>query len=306
MTTFSPTDAALEGFRLTRERPRAFATWSVFQFGVSLVMGFVIIKLGGQHLMALESVGASGDADPAAVMAEFRALAPLYAVLLPIGLLMMSVVTAAVYRSILEPADDRWGYLRIGADELRLAALRVIYIFVWGGIVFAVVLVAALAAGLATAVSGAAGGIVGVGVGLFAIGILIYVAVRLSLAPAITFAEHRISIFESWKLTRGMFWRLLGAYALAVASIVVVALLAMVIFTAVAGVAIMVGGGELTDASAAYNPDMTSLSSYFTVLTVAYLAFAGVLAALYYAVITAPGAMAYRALKAADAGVTSA
>lgn len=302
MTTFSPTDAALEGFRLTRERPRALLIWSVFQFVVSIIMAFLMISLGGQHLMAIEQASADGSADPATLLAEFTALAPLYAVMLPVGLLMMAIMAAAVYRAVLEPGDDRRGFLRLGADELRLAALKVIYVFVWAGIVFAVVLVAALAAAAARQLGDAASGFVGLCVGLFAVGLLLFITVRLSLAPAITFAEKRISIFESWSLTRGMFWRLLGAYSLAVAAIVVVALLGLVIFTAVAGVAVMAGGGELADAGAAFNPDTTSLASYFTIMTVAYLAFAAVLSALYYAVVTAPGAVAYRALAASRAG----
>lgn len=302
MTTFSPTDAALEGFRLTRERPRALLIWSVFQFAVSIIMAFLMISLGGQHLMAIEQASADGSADPATLLAEFTALAPLYAVMLPVGLLMMAIMAAAVYRAVLEPGDDRGGFLRLGADELRLAALKVIYVFVWAAIVFAVVLVAALAAAAARALGEAASGFVGLCVGLFAVGLLLFITVRLSLAPAITFAEKRISIFESWSLTRGMFWRLLGAYSLAVAAIVVVALLGLVIFTAVAGVAVMAGGGQLADAGAAFNPDTTSLASYFTLMTVAYLAFAAVLSALYYAVVTAPGAVAYRALAASRAG----
>lgn len=301
MTTFSPTDAALEGFRLTRERPRALLIWSVFQFVVSIIMAFLMISLGGQHLMAIEQASADGSADPATLLAEFTALAPLYAVMLPVGLLMMAIMAAAVYRAVLEPGEDRGGFLRLGADELRLAALKVIYVFVWAGIVFAVVLVAALAAAAARALGEAASGFVGLCVGLFAVGLLLFITVRLSLAPAITFAEKRISIFESWSLTRGMFWRLLGAYSLAVAAIVVVALLGLVIFTAVAGVAVMAGGGQLADAGAAFNPDTTSLASYFTIMTVAYLAFAAVLSALYYAVVTAPGAVAYRALAASRA-----
>jgi hypothetical protein len=299
MITFSSTDAALEGFRLTRERPRALMTWALLQFAVSLASAGLMIGLGGQHLMAIEQAGTAGDADPAAMLAELRALAPLYAVILPVGLAVMAIMAAAVYRAVLEPDNDRTGYLRLGADELRLALLKLIYVLLWGAIVFAVVLVAALTAAAAAAFGGGVGRFAGLCIGVFAIGLLTYIAVRLSLAPAITFAEHRIAVFDSWKLTRGMFWRLAGAYSLAVAAIVVVALLGLVIFIAIAAVIVIMTGGQMADAGRAFNPDTSSIGSYFTGLTIAYLAFAAVLSALYYAVVTAPGAVAYRALAAA-------
>ncbi|WP_374569953.1 hypothetical protein [Phenylobacterium sp.] len=301
MKLFSPTDAALEGFRLTRERPRVLLAWAIFQFVLSLATAAIMIRLGGQHLMAIESASSSGAADYETMMSEFKDLAPVYAIILPLGLVMMSIMTAAVYRAVLAPSDARLAFLRLGADELRLAALKVVFIFVWAGIAFVVVFLAGAAAALAGVLGGAASRFIGVGIGLFAVGIMLMVAVRLSLAPVITFAERRISVFESWKLTRGMFWPLLGAYVLAVAAIAVIGLLGMVIFSAVTSAIVVAGGGTLADAGAAFNPDATSLASYFTGRTIAYLAFAGVLTALYYAVITAPGAVAYRALmKARD------
>lgn len=297
MTTFSPSDAALEGFRLTREQPRVLLLWALLQFAVSMGTAAFMIGLGGQHLMALEAAGADPSPDPALMMEEIRNLAPLYGVLLLAGLLMMAVMSAAVYRAILEPGESKWGYLRLGADELRLAALKVIYFFIWGAIIFVVVLIAAIAGPIGAGLGGAFGQLLRLFVGLFSLGLLLFIAVRLSLAPAISFAEHRISVFDSWGLTRGYFWRLLGAYTLALAAIVVVALLGMVIFAAISGVAVVMRGGDLAEAGAAFSPDPTSLGSYFTILTVAYLAFAAVLTALYYAVVTAPAAMAYLAIR---------
>jgi hypothetical protein len=44
----------------------------------------------------------------------------------------------------------------------------------------------------------------------FALGLL-YVAVRISLAPAATVARRRISVFDTWALTKGQVWPLLAA-----------------------------------------------------------------------------------------------
>ena len=54
------------------------------------------------------------------------------------------------------------------------------------------------------------------------LGVAVFVVVRLSLAPVATFAERRLVVFESWSLTRGHFWQLFAAYALAVACIVTI------------------------------------------------------------------------------------
>ena len=48
------------------------------------------------------------------------------------------------------------------------------------------------------------------------VGAAIYVGVRLSLAGPATCAEGRLVVFESWTMTHGHFWRLLGAYVLAI------------------------------------------------------------------------------------------
>lgn len=295
MTTFSATDAALEGFRLTRERLRTVLVWGGFQFALSVVMALLMIKLGGQSLMALEEAGS--DADPAMIMQQFRELGPLYAVLLPLGLLVLSVSLAAVYRAVLTPEDSRNFYLRFGPDEARLAALTVVYFFLWSFIVFVVVLSAGMVAALAAAVLGPAGGLAGLAVGLFATGLVAYIVVRLSLSHAITFGEKRISVFGSWRMTRGVFWKLLGAYLLATAAMVVVGLLALVIFTSIGGAVVLSMGGQIADVGKMFAPDPASLSSYFTVATVIYLAFGGLLQAVYYAVIFAPAAVAYKALR---------
>ena len=50
----------------------------------------------------------------------------------------------------------------------------------------------------------------GLVVGAFVIG-LIYVAIRISLAPAATVSRRRISVFDTWVLTKGQVWPLLIA-----------------------------------------------------------------------------------------------
>jgi glucan phosphoethanolaminetransferase (alkaline phosphatase superfamily) len=125
------------------------------------------------------------------------------------------------------------------------------------------------------------------------IGVFIWVAVRLSLSGPATFAERHIRVFESWILTRGVFWRLLGAYVLSLALVIVVMLLALVIYAAIAAVML---GGDLSQIGKVFQPDTSSLTSYFTPAMLIYLVFGAFLGALQNAVIYAPPAVAFREL----------
>ncbi|HEY5411589.1 MAG TPA: hypothetical protein VIJ94_12785, partial [Caulobacteraceae bacterium] len=51
---------------------------------------------------------------------------------------------------------------------------------------------------------------------LVAIGLTIFIRIRLLLAAPMTFARKRLQIFDSWGVTRGRFWPLLGVIVLAV------------------------------------------------------------------------------------------
>lgn len=293
MTSFSPTDAALEGFRIARERPRVLLVWAVVNLIVSLVMGIALVSLFGSTLMELEAMSGQTSEDPAEALAMAGKLAPLYALMIPAGLLVIAVTSAAVYRIVLRPEDSRYAYLRLGAAEARLVGLMLIYLVLAIGFTFVVTLVAGLLAAGAGAVGGSAGTLLGVVILLATLAFMIFVAVRLSLAGPMTFAQGRLRVFESWTLTRGSFWRLLGAYVLALVLALVVALLALVIYAAIAAIT---AGGDLSEVGKVFQPDMTSLGTYFTPSMLIYLVFAAFLSAVQNAVIYAPPAVAYREL----------
>jgi hypothetical protein len=291
MVAFSASDAALEGFRITRENPGAFVRWVLVSFLVSVLGAFVSVSMPAEVRDALATINAEETPSLTTFLDAMLALAPL----LVFGLAVQCTMAAAVYRLILRHGDARFGYLRLGMDEVRLMALTVIYVLLF--IVFMVLIT--LGAALVMAIASFAGQGIAIVVGaiteLFLIGLLIFVGVRLSLAPVATFAEKRLSLFESWSLTRGQFWPLFGAYVLALACIVVLGLLALVIFTAVAGVFLLATGRGPGDLALIFKPDETSLKAYFTPGLVAYMFVGSVFSALYYAVIAAPGAVAYQA-----------
>lgn len=292
MATFSPTDAALEGFRITREKPRVLLVWSIANLIVSTVMAIALIAMFGPMLAEIEAMNAGSD-DPAQALAMFEKIAPFYALVLPVGLIVIAVWSAAVYRVILRPADSKFGYLRLGGDEFRLAVLMLIYVVLAIGFTFVLTLVAGLLSAGALAIAGPVGKLIGVLIGLAAIALFIFVALRLSLSGPATFAERHIRVFESWTLTRGNVWRLLGAYVVALILAAIVVLLALVIFVAVAAI---MAGGDISSVGKVFQPDTSSIASYFTVPMVVYLVFGAFLGAVQNAVVYAPPAVAYREL----------
>ena len=290
MTAFSATDAAFEGFRLTRERPRIVLVWAALCFLFSVCSAIYLTTAGREAAALLEAGANEQTADPAAFAEMMRVLFPT----LIMGLLFQCVMAAAVYRVILRPQEEGLAYLKLGMDEVRLAALTFIYVLLAAVAIFGAVLVAAMIAAIVRGVAGqGTGTLMAVLIEVFILGVLFFAAVRLSLAPAITFSERRLAIFDSWKLTRGQFWRLTGAYVLAICGIVAMTILVMVIFTAAVAIA---KGGDLRAAGGFFNPDNSSLQAYFSLTTVLYLVVSAWITALSYAVMIAPAAVAYRAL----------
>jgi uncharacterized membrane protein YidH (DUF202 family) len=292
MPGFQPADAGLEGFRITRENPRAFLAWVGASFVVSVLAPVITAFMPASVKHGLETITANETPTASQLLDALIVVAPV----LVLGLAIQCVMAAAVYRLIFRHDDTRFGYLRLGADELRLMGLTVIYIGLITGLLVGVTMASAVVTAVASVAGTMVAGFVGAVTSLFSIGLVIFVLVRLSLAPVATFAERRLAIFESWGLTRGVFWPLLGAYVLALACIVVIGFLIIVVFSGVAGAVILAGGGELSDVGAMLNPRDSSLKSYFSVGLIAYMVVSSVFSALYNAVIAAPGAVVYQQL----------
>jgi hypothetical protein len=296
MSEFSPTEAALEGLRISREHPAAVLWWwaayllaSLVQIGLSSLAPFRRLMVIYPDLKAASDTVRAAPADAAAaqhLMSLLGQAAPPLITFAAATLLMQMVLSTAVLRAVLRPAERGIGYLRLSIDEVRqlgLALLVAAGVIVYGFLV-------SLASELVLAVlTGLLGTVLPQAVLVFAAFALVvaafaYPAVRLSLAPAMTLADGRISLLRAWALTRGRFWPLFGAYAIALA-------IAGVLWLAVTlpvDIALGLLAGRTGPTA------ITSFGDLATPVVLAALVVSSLLSALLGAVMTAPFASAFR------------
>ena len=297
MTVFSATDAAFEGFRLTWEKPRTLLIWTGFFLAVNLLMPLALFGLGlNTQMAALEEASRNPSPDPDVAFESMLALAPLYAILLPVGLVVQAMIAAAVFRLVLDPEDSRVHPVQFGAEEARLIVLALAYTLLFLVAVVAATLVGGMIAGIAAAVG--AGRFTGILVSFSLMAGLVYVAVRMSLGPVITFSEGRLAIFDSWAMTRNLVWPILGAYVLAVIAVVIFYLLSLLL---AAALTTLLSGGDLGALGRVMSPDMTSLQAFFSPGQVLMILFGSLTSAVFNAVMSAPAAVIYREIRAQDA-----
>jgi hypothetical protein len=295
MAKLSSTDIALEGFRITRERPRIILAWAVVALLFSLASTAMLITMAGSAFMELKSLqtaAGSAPADPALVLSVFQRLAPAYGIILLLSLVYYAVLYAAGNRAVLRPEDRSFGYLSLGKAELLQAAafflLWLLFIGAYLGVAIPTILLSV---------------VIGVLIKMPAIPFvlsfiviicaMLWLFVRLSLTSAATFDTGRIGIGVSWRLTKGHFWPLLGAYVLAGVLLIVIALLTLVIIAALAAVL----GGGLAAVGGMLNPNFSSLAAYLTPVILIQMVISAVVTAVSMAVMVCAPAYAYRQLR---------
>ena len=131
---------------------------------------------------------------------------------------LIMVLLSATQRAVLRPNERGFAYLRIGGDELRLIGLGIfLMICLWIGM-FLAMLALMIVLGIVLAISLAIHAAPGFAALLFLVancalmGAIIYAQVRLSLAFPLTFLRRTFVVGEAWRLSKGRFWTLFGAY----------------------------------------------------------------------------------------------
>lgn len=283
--SLSATDAAFAGFRILRDNPAIILMWTLVSFLFMLGVILLIAMFVGGPIVSLVQ---AGDADPAPeqVAALVLTMLPLILLMIPLFLIYSGVMVASVNRAILRPQEKGFFYLRLGADEMRVAVV----LLVQGLAGFGVNMVASIVQTIATAGAMVAGGAessaafspAAVAVQLASWAVMIFLNVKFCLAPAQTFAKRSIDIFGTWSLTKGRFWTIFAAYLLAG---VICVLLGVVILVVLFGAAFASGIGAMLQAGAGLETLNIPLLVGFGVVAAIVLGFLGTLSnTLLYAV----------------------
>ena len=229
--TFSATDAAFEGFRVVRRKPLVLLWWAAFYL-ISFALIFLLAAGPIAGLMAaaadLENMGPG--ATPEDLQPFMMAYLAIFPIVIPLGILMGAILNAAVARSVLQPGASAFGYLRLGMDEVRVAVVSVVLSIVMGLAAMVLFGVAGAIAGFLGAAEVPGGPLIMVVIFLAAVAAMIWLAVRLSLAIPITVAEKKFAFFDSFKVTGGHVWGLIGMAVIAFVMTLVVSILTSIVF----------------------------------------------------------------------------
>ena len=235
MIRFSASEAALEGFRLTRERPGTILGWGVVYAVCMFVIGRLMLFSLDPQLIALTRKHDLQQDDIEQISGLLAHSWPAFLLVLLLVTALLSTLMGGIYRLVLRPGEKGFLHLRFGPDELRLTGVNLL-LFAFGMIC----LTAELAAVAAAEQQGGVGAIAAL---VLPIG-TVWLGVRLSLATPMTFALHRFAVRDAWAASRGRFWSLFGMIVLAVIFYVMVWLLISIIGMALIAVA---GGADALD-----------------------------------------------------------
>lgn len=294
MRSFSWSQAFGAGFQLIGRAPAILLWWAL----AYLVLG-ILPQVGIMGLMwpafaeLIRSAGEGASPDISALMAMQGQMALVQLVSIVASVVSTSVLLGAAYRGVLEPEASRFGYLRLGPQELWIGLTAIVLYIAFIVAIFVLAIPGTiLGVVLARTLGGWAAGLVA----LAACVLLGWLVLRFSLATVVAFAERRFDIGASWTLTAGQAWKMF----LVALAIFVLLIVAELILTGV-GIGVMFGAGlgaaGLMDEMA---DPMGMLARFWPYILVGSVVGA-VLASAAFAILAAPFAEIYRELTAEPA-----
>lgn len=288
-------ECALAGPRFIARNPTVIGIWFAVQLAISIGLSLLMIATMGPQLQAITrmSDAGAGQSNPQEVLRVFAGILPGYATLLLFSLVIYAVIYGAMNRAVLRPDDRGFAYLRVGGDELRQGLLVLVYAVLSTFLYIACIIVGSIiVALLSVAGSPILSGLATLVVFLAALGLFIFLGVRLSLSSALTFDTGKLNIFGGWGLSRGQFWPMLSVYLLCLVQVVLLAIIGGVIMWLVLTV-LVPGGGVLQFFT---KPDMTSVGAMLSPARLVYAALGALLTVVIFPICLMSGPAMYRAL----------
>lgn len=232
---FSATEAAFEGFRLVRRNPMALVFWTLAYLVLSVANVAAMIVFRDRIVEGMRILEGF-ESNPPTSMADFTLLFDAYGqmssyslVVLPVSIIVGAMLSAAVARGVLTPEARRFGYLRLGMDEVRVFVVTLVLGILSAMIAFAAFMAAMVLGGVAVVSGQGWMWALVLAAVLAGLGLVIWLAVRWSLAVPITVSERKFAFFDSFRVTRGRFWPLLGMAIIAGVMSVLIWMLSMVV-----------------------------------------------------------------------------
>lgn len=299
--SFSATDAAFEGFRVVRRNPVALVAWTVvylvYALGTLFASGGMMKSMAVwvEQMEALENGPQPESFEALApIMESYFAAMSHMAWAIPVQMIIGAILMAAIARGVLSSKGDAFGHVRLGMDEVRVFVVTFVISILTAISAAIAFILAAVVGGVAISMMEGWGVLVMVLAMLAAGAFVIWLCVRWSLAAPITVAEKRFAIFDSFNMTKGHFWPLLGMALIAGVMAIVISLLASVVSMPLT----MMGGASMFGNMTGDDP--TAFLENFDPTSPWMIASAVVNAIIYaltVAVVYAPFTAAYKGIK---------
>lgn len=200
MAGFSASTAILSGFRLIGRHPGMVLAWGLAYVAVALAPLLILFwgdlpTLLGLYSKIMQSLmaGAAPPVNDPDLARQQGLLVAFEVSQIGLNLLAVTLVSCAIYRAVLEPERKAFGYLRVGMQELWVLASMLAL----GVVLVAVLITSSVAVGLVGQAVGAGtwlGGLILFLASCGAVALVIWVALRLSMAAPMSFAQRRSSL----------------------------------------------------------------------------------------------------------------